>query len=48
VDNCEGIKRGVFYAHTGLARQALEFEFGEKWMDYFKDQSKEEFAIEPR
>jgi ppGpp synthetase/RelA/SpoT-type nucleotidyltranferase len=47
VDNWERIKRGVFYAHTGLARQALEFEFGEKWMDYFKDKSEEEFALEP-
>jgi hypothetical protein len=47
MDNWERINRGVFYAHTGLARQALKFEFGEKWMDYFKDQSKEEFALEP-
>ena len=35
----ERIKRGVFYGHVGLAREALNFEFGETWTKYNTDKS---------
>ena len=28
------INRGVFYGHVGLVREALNFEFGEIWVEY--------------
>lgn len=30
----ERIQKGVFFGHVGLAREALEFEFGNEWLSY--------------
>ena len=35
----ERIKKGVFYGHVGLVREALDFEFGENWREYNYDKS---------
>lgn len=37
VNDWDRIKKGVFYAHTGLTRTALEIEFGKKWNNYCKE-----------
>ena len=37
----KGLPKGVFYAHVGLVRTALEVEFGNKWTDYNNEKSKE-------
>lgn len=35
----ERIKKGIFYGHVGLTREALNFEFGETWTKYNTDKS---------
>jgi ppGpp synthetase/RelA/SpoT-type nucleotidyltranferase len=40
------IARGVFYAHVGLVREALDTEFGEKWEEYLDDRYEAETKTE--
>lgn len=36
IPSTERLERGVFFIHVGLAREAMEKQFGDKWIEYIR------------